>query len=349
MPSQSASAPFQRQQAETYWLGVSLPSDMEDEILENSLLQHGMIKPNEEKKCFIMSVTESWRDDWNEVCRLLASRADNSIRVAVLPCRTEPSVSEVIASSQPLPALNEINSNLWLLEALDKKTVEPYFQPVVDASSKQLGFESLARIKSDGKPLSGEKIIAASHMLNIQHIVDHLLHNRTVEEYAAHKLSGLLFVNLIPGFNRKPSFYCDALTQAAENGILKPEETVLDITNIEQIADITGLQKLVEYAETSGFSVALESITSAESAAKLIDALRPEYIRLDIKLIADFCSDADKGELKKILAIADDYACKVIAVGVETPACFEQLKKAGVCLFQGYLFGKPEPAKSLKK
>ena len=136
--------------------------------------------------------------------------------------------------------------------------------------------------------------------------------------------------------------------QAAEAGKIKAEQIVLDITTVEQVLDISHLQKIVEQSQAEGFSVALEYISSAASASRLIDALRPEYIRLSATLTNDFCAGRDNGELKKILAIADEYGCKSIAMGVETEAQLSKLKTAGIEFFQGYLFGKPEPARKAK-
>lgn len=339
---------FQRQQAEIYWLGVVLPQSLEDELFEESLLQHGMIKLHEEKKVFVMPIGEHSEESWQSVCDSLTARSDNGIKIAILPCRTEPSTSEVTANSQPIAVMQEVTRSFWLIDALDNKTIAPHFQPVVDAGGKRVGFESLARIISNDELLSGEKIITASHLLNIQHIVDRHLHDRTLEEYSTSDMDGLLFVNLIPGFSRKPSFYFDSLLQAAEAGKINADQIVLDITTVEQVVDISHLQKIVEQSQAEGFSVALEYISSAASASRLIDALRPEYIRLSAALTNDFCAGKDNGELKKILAIADEYGCKSIAMGVETEAQLSKLKATGIELFQGYLFGKPEPARKAK-
>jgi EAL domain-containing protein (putative c-di-GMP-specific phosphodiesterase class I) len=255
-------------------------------------------------------------------------------------------VSEVAAQAQPLSVMREVTKHLWLLEALAHRPIEPYFQPVVNASRKNIGYESLARIANQqGTVMSGNAIITASHALNIQHIVDRHLHSRSVEEFTEHSMQGKLFVNLIPGFVRKPSFYFDALTGAAYAGNIAREDIVLDITTVEQVKDTQHLEKISEQAQEAGFCVALDDLSNAKDAGRLIDLLRPEYAKLNQKLVQRFCELKDNGELKKIIAIAEEYGCILVAVGVETEAQFTALKNAGITLFQGYLFGKAELAK----
>jgi EAL domain-containing protein (putative c-di-GMP-specific phosphodiesterase class I) len=242
--------------------------------------------------------------------------------------------------------MREVTQHLWLLEALAHRPIEPHFQPVVDSKRQKIGYESLARIADQkGTMMQGEKIIAASHALNIQHIVDRYLHSRSVEEFTEHHMSGKLFVNLVPGFVRKPSFYFDALTGAAYAGKLSREDIVLDITTVEKVKDTQHLEKIAEQAQEAGFSVALDDLSNLTDATRLIDLLRPEYAKLNQKLVQRFCEGKDQGEMKKIIAVAEDYGCILVAVGVETEAQFTALKSAGITLFQGYLFGKAEAAR----
>lgn len=337
-------------QQEHYWLGVVLPEQCDDEMLEENLFQQGFRKLHEEKKCYVLEMQDDrWQAAWQEIQTLFGDYKAHEPRVTLLPCRTEPSVSEINAHAQPMHAMRHVTENLWLLEALEQQPIEPHYQAVVNADKEKIGYESLARLHdAKGGLISGDKIFSASHALNIEHIVDRYLHSRTMEQYIEHELQGMLFVNLVPGFIRKPSSYFDALTAAVEEGSVDPEHVVLDITTIEQVHDIAHLQKIAEHCQEAGFCIALDDLSSATSAALLIDKLRPEYAKLNQKLVRDFCDGKDKGELNKVVAIADEYNCQLVAIGVETEAQFKMLKQAGITLFQGYLFGKAVPIDEVK-
>jgi EAL domain-containing protein (putative c-di-GMP-specific phosphodiesterase class I) len=55
----------------------------------------------------------------------------------------------------------------------------------------------------------------------------------------------------------------------------------------------------------------------------------------------------DAALIETILAVAQHMALLVVAEGVETPEQASFLAARGTMVYQGYLFGRPEPAEAL--
>jgi len=98
-----------------------------------------------------------------------------------------------------------------------------------------------------------------------------------------------------------------------------------------------------EYARSRGYSVALDDVNTIEGARKLIGEVKPDFVKIDMKL-SQRTSDARSRDI--IRAIADmTHAAggTAIAEGVESAENYQQLQPLGVDLFQGYYFSAPVP------
>ena len=71
----------------------------------------------------------------------------------------------------------------------------------------------------------------------------------------------------------------------------------------------------------------------------------PDYLKVDRYLVAGCHRDFHrKAMLASIAQLARPFGARVVAEGVEEPADLKVLKRLGITLIQGYLFGRPVPA-----
>jgi EAL domain-containing protein (putative c-di-GMP-specific phosphodiesterase class I) len=70
---------------------------------------------------------------------------------------------------------------------------------------------------------------------------------------------------------------------------------------------------------------------------------QPDLIKIDMELVRNIASSpAKQAIISGIIGIAAELGIEVLAEGVEDQAELAALSEAGIRLFQGYLFAKPD-------
>lgn len=331
-----------------YWLCAML--DDTDSDVEGRLHSIGMRKLESDRPCFVIQTEQEWQKAWEPVHAALADALENhEVKMALIPGGgSEPSVDMIRTSAQPARALERIAENIWLGEALQNHTICCYFQPIVDRTKKPMGYESFARIERAGQPpIGGQEIIDASHILNIEHVVDRYLHKEAVQGFRENCLDGTLFMNFIPGFIHRPSIYLQGLNEAVDSRDLPPGRVAIDFTRSDSIKDLTHFRSVISYCRAKGYQLALDDIPDLHIAKTLVEDLNPHFVKLDRSLCLDIIDAGKMDELIFFVRFAHAAGCKVVAEGVETESMFTLLQQAEIDLFQGFFFSPPVPGREM--
>jgi len=99
-----------------------------------------------------------------------------------------------------------------------------------------------------------------------------------------------------------------------------------------------------EFCRAKGYATALDDIHSTQIVGRLVSEMHPDFIKLDINLVRHVQNAVQFATIAQLVEIAHKGGCTVIGEGVETPEVHQGLLKAGVDLFQGYLFSPPRVA-----
>lgn len=92
----------------------------------------------------------------------------------------------------------------------------------------------------------------------------------------------------------------------------------------------------------AGFKVALDDLGAGFSSLNLLQALRPDFVKLDIALVTGIDRDPFKAVLAgKLIEAARAFDMLVVAEGVETEAEYHWLRDHGAHLWQGFYFARP--------
>ncbi len=288
---------------------------------------------------------KSWKPVWDTVYAVLANaNMLTGVEVSVAPDAPP-------AGERKTPeAVQNIAQSLWIGEALLESRILCYLQPVLAAKDKVFGYESFARVKAtDGTIIGGDKIVAASRALNIEHMIDRHLHIQAIKTFVSSDFNGFLFINFFPGFIHRPAVYLEGLSETAKNYGIIAKHLVLDFTRSENPHSIAHLKSVCEYGRSRGYSVALDDIESLEGAKKLIPEMRPDFVKIDMHLVRQVTDPAKREVIRQIVEFVHASGSTVIAEGVETEAMHTSLKQLGVDLFQGYYFSPPVPVEAALK
>jgi EAL domain-containing protein (putative c-di-GMP-specific phosphodiesterase class I) len=212
------------------------------------------------------------------------------------------------------------------------------FQPVVALSDGRIvGHEALSRF-ADGAPPAARFAEATALGLGIE--LEALAIARAIEAARALRGDGWLSLNLSPDLLLAGSRVSDLL--AAADG-----PVVLELTERQAIADYAAVRRAVD-ALTPTARLAIDDIGEGFASLRHLLELGPAFIKLDVALVRGIDVDLAR---QALVAGLRHYAvltgAELIAEGIETRAEQDTLCALGATLGQGYLFGRPLPAKHI--
>ncbi len=90
--------------------------------------------------------------------------------------------------------------------------------------------------------------------------------------------------------------------------------------------------------------LAVDDFGAGAANMRHVDALAPNYLKLDRTLVADIASDPRKSAMVEALVrYTWRTDSQLVAEGVETTADLEHLRRLGVGAAQGYVIARPQP------
>jgi len=292
---------------------------------------------------YYLSTDHLWSAPWQILSAYMhEAHAPVTMLVAIIPGANVPQEREIGFHLRPWHEIDAVASHLWLAEALQDQRLLSFMQRVVDARGKQIGYEAFARIEQvNGEVVGGGAIMEASRALRIEYQLDRMMHKQAILNYVEGDLEGYLFINFLTGFIHRPEVYLEGLSQAVSRHSILTRFIVLDIPVADYSADSAKLKAIAQYCRSRGFAIALDDVTSTQGLESLLTEVRPGFVKLDAK-IGRMPSPARNSTLTDIVRLSHDAGAMVLAEGVETEELHNLYLAAGVDLFQGYLFGKPE-------
>lgn len=332
------------------WVCLTISPQAITQKVDHALRSLEMEPLPDAEHCFCLQVDGNWGVSWRNISASLTELgiAANT-QVGVVAGEEKPVMQEVAFHHKTVEETDSISDCLWLLDIIAVKQLSCSFMPVVDRRGEIFGYESLVRGAMDDRVINGGEIFKASKVLQVEYLIDRHLHELAIQEFVAQKLSGFLFINFIPGFIQRPEFYLDGLAQALARQGLSAKQIVLDCTNSENPRDIQHLKSIAAYCRTRGYQVALDDIESAHTARRILQEMRPDFIKLDMRLVQKLPDPEAMDMISEIAALTQNSSCSLIAEGVETEDIRRKLEDAGILLYQGYLFSPPKSKTATKK
>ncbi|WP_460869643.1 sensor domain-containing phosphodiesterase [Rhodococcus aerolatus] len=212
------------------------------------------------------------------------------------------------------------------------------YQPVVALGTGEVvGYEALAR-GPGGALGAADAVLAAARAQGVLAEVDWACRAAAVRGAVAARLPAgmVLFVNAEPEVLTSPP---PPGVRAAAAGL----SLVMEVTERGLTLDPAGVLRGCAAARAWGMRIALDDVGADRASLALLPLLRPDVIKLDLRLVQ--ASDgADVDEIATAVnAEAERTGAVVLAEGIETEAHRELGSVLGATLGQGWLFGRPGP------
>lgn len=231
-----------------------------------------------------------------------------------------------------------------LADVLRRRAVEPVYQPVVDLDREVVvGYEALAR-GADGCGLAGaDALFAAARSSGRLVELDWLCREQAVDGARRaglrHPLS--LFVNAEPETLLASDGDAERWAQFAD------VRCYCELTERALGRHPAALLHAVEQVRAQDWGIALDDVGAEPQSLALLPLVRPDVIKLDLRLVQAApgqSGDLPLGQvLHSALAQAADTGAVVVAEGIETERHLDLARAYGAQYGQGYLLGRPGP------
>lgn len=229
-----------------------------------------------------------------------------------------------------------------LKDIIQNRLIIPHFQPIFYLNSKKmLGVEVLSRLPQGSYFESPEALFDSAFHLGILFDLEMTCHKEALLKLRERAREMLVFFNISPylvqdeKFRDFSSFYGFYTTS---------NMVVLELTERTAIKDFNTFLALLDFFKKKGFKISIDDVGSAYASLATIVEIRPDFIKIDMRLIRDINIDAVRQNLiKAIVMFCKQSGIISIAEGVETQEELMALVDFGVDAGQGYLLGRPTP------
>ena len=234
-----------------------------------------------------------------------------------------------------------------LKDALAKRHVVPYLQPIVNADGKIVGAEALARwIHPQDGFLPPSSFIPVFEKNGMIIEVDRYMWRCACEILADWEKQGrdlFISVNISP----KDFYFMDVtkeIKELAQEYEIQPANLRIEITETVMMTDVENRMKMLDDLRQAGFIVEMDDFGSGYSSLNLLKDMPVDVLKIDMKFLAKTADDMKaRTILQNIINLSDDLGIFSLTEGVETKVQLDMLAKMGCKLFQGYYFAKPLP------
>lgn len=230
-----------------------------------------------------------------------------------------------------------------LQDALARRQIVPYLQPLVNNSGKVVGAEALVRWNHPKYGfLPPVKFIPIFEQNGMIAEVDRYMWRCACEQLVRWRDNDLFIsVNISP----KDFYFMDVAAEI--QGLVKeygvdPARLRLEITESVMISDVENKVALLGSLREAGFIVEMDDFGSGYSSLNMLKNMPIDVIKIDMVFLRN--SEQDEKSrmiLRNIINMSTDLSIVPLTEGVETEKQYDDLSRMGCKLFQGYFFAKP--------
>ncbi|WP_078555315.1 EAL domain-containing protein [Bacillus alkalicellulosilyticus] len=233
------------------------------------------------------------------------------------------------------------------LKIINEGLFTQHIQPILSFETNEIfGYEFLLRPNTTDHHFYPAELFSFSRDAGLQTLLDSQARLTAIELSSTLLPKGTKrFINFLPSSIYDPSHCLKTTFKAVEKYNVDPNDFVFEVVETEKIESIKHLQKILSVYQEHGMKVALDDLGSGYATLDVLRELKPNYAKIDRKLI-DHC-DQDRNKQAKLKAIneyAKAYKVTLLAEGIERKEELEYCRYLGIPLAQGYYIGKPAPS-----
>lgn len=247
---------------------------------------------------------------------------------------------------------NRLHMTKELRNALSHQQFELHYQPQYCVQSgKILGVEALIRWQHPEKGMIGpDKFIPLAEETGlILPIGTWVIETACQQAYLWMKNGTPISVAVnVSAKQLTDNNFCDIVETVLRNTELPPHLLEIELTESLLIEDIENSIHSFKLLSNLGINLAIDDFGTGFSSLSYLTRLPAKKLKVDRSFLNDiFSKKTNKKLINSIVALGHSLGLKVVSEGVETVEQLNYLKEIHCDLAQGYLLGRPVPAKLL--
>ena len=231
--------------------------------------------------------------------------------------------------------------------ALARKYIQPYYQPVIRTSTRQLcSFEALARWNDpEIGMIFPDQFIPVLEREGLIHLLDAEILRQVCARIRSSIASGETPVPVSVNLSRLDFTLCDIFSVADD--IVSDYQIPHDFICFEITESVMAEQKellmgIVNRFRSAGYQIWMDDFGSAYSSLNVLKEFTFDELKLDMSFLRPF-NLRSKRIVAAIVRMAKVIDVHTLSEGVETEEQFAYLRDVGCEKVQGYYFGRPMP------
>ncbi|NOX15432.1 MAG: EAL domain-containing protein [Epsilonproteobacteria bacterium] len=229
-----------------------------------------------------------------------------------------------------------------LKKAIQDDSMIPYFQPIMEISTKKINkYETLMRIKKGDNDvfLPCEFLDIAKHS-KLYSTLSRSIIKKAFETFKLTSSEFAVNLSFLDISNKTTNKFIFDILSEYDIG----SWVVFEILESEGINNYDMVLKFVETVKSFGAKIAIDDFGSGYSNFERILKLQPDYIKIDGSLIKNIDKNDDMKILTQtIVDFANKLNIKTIAEYVHSKEVLDTITKMGIDFAQGYYISKPLP------
>ncbi len=231
-------------------------------------------------------------------------------------------------------------------QAIEEGGLALYSQPIIDmASGLACAEELLVRMIDpvSGRTISAGEFVPTAERFGLARNLDHWVVSEALELIAAGRH---VSANISAATISDRTLTDKVATSLAASGA-DPSLLTFEITETAATPAIESLRDFTDRVEQLGCGLSLDDVGTGFGSLTYLRHLPFTELKIDMQFVHGVIeSAADRKIVESLVDIARGLDMRTVAEGVDNPALVEPLREIGVTCAQGYLFGRPAPARA---
>ncbi len=236
------------------------------------------------------------------------------------------------------------NNLIWnrkIRKAIDEDRITVFFQPLVDQDGKIISYETLIRlIDENGNIVAPYDFLQIAKKSSLYLELTKIVINKAFDR----------FEDVDIGFSINIS-YEDIINPEIKRVLVerlktfhKPSNFSVEVLESESIENYEIIQGFIEDIKQFGSHIAIDDFGSGFSNYERVVKLNVDYIKIDGSIIKNILTDDSmKKVAQSICYFANSINVKIVAEYISSQEIYDEAKKIGVDIYQGFLFSEPQP------
>ncbi|WAP70552.1 putative bifunctional diguanylate cyclase/phosphodiesterase [Jiella pelagia] len=231
-------------------------------------------------------------------------------------------------------------------EGLANGQFELHYQPIVEiASRKVVALEALLRWNHPAKgPISPAEFIPIAERSDLISDLGEWVFERAAIDIVRLPAEVSISVNVSPMQFRQPGRLVAALRSIIEKRNVPADRLELELTESVLVDDPDKTLETMAELRSFGLRFSLDDFGTGYASIGYLATYSFDKVKIDRSFASVISeNEASRSIVELVQHLAERIGFTVVAEGLETKVQVEAIAATGICLAQGYFFGKPEP------